>query len=169
MASQITSVSIVYSTVCSNADQRKHQNSRSLAFVKGIHWWPVNSPHKGPVTRKMFPFDDVTMLEINILCDIYRPQGLDWNLWVAFPKDRNIWNGIKLGIFQRLKPNCLKKWFLHVSKMVLTSYRNGSNTCLKWFRADTSDSKWAPMSIGKKSDNWIVRYLIFSSEFLVSC
>ena len=43
-------------------DQRKHQSSASLAFVRGIHRWPVNSPHKGPVTRKMFPFDDVIML-----------------------------------------------------------------------------------------------------------
>ena len=43
----------------SGADQRKHQSSASLAFVWGIHRWPVNSPHKWPVTRKMFPFDDV--------------------------------------------------------------------------------------------------------------
>ena len=61
MASQISSVSIVYSTVCSGADQRKHQSSASLAFVRGIHRWPVNSSHKCPVTRKMFPFDDVIM------------------------------------------------------------------------------------------------------------
>ena len=44
------------------ADQRKHQSSASLALVRGIHRWPVNSPHKGPVTRKMFPFDDVIMI-----------------------------------------------------------------------------------------------------------
>ena len=61
VASQITSLTIVYSTVYSCADQRKHQSSASLAFVRGIHRWPVNSPHKGPVTRKMFPFDDVIM------------------------------------------------------------------------------------------------------------
>ena len=61
MASQITSLTIVCSTVYSGADQRKHQSSLSLAFVRGIHRWPVNSPHKGPVTRKMFPFDDVIM------------------------------------------------------------------------------------------------------------
>ena len=42
------------STVYSGADQRKHQSSASLAFVRGIHRWPVNSPHKGPVTRKYF-------------------------------------------------------------------------------------------------------------------
>ena len=59
IASQITSLTIVYSIVYSCAEQRKHQGSASLAFVRGIHRWPVNSPHKGPVTRKMFPFDDV--------------------------------------------------------------------------------------------------------------
>ena len=62
MASLITGASIVYSTVCSDADQRKHESSASLAFVRGIHRWPVNSPHKGPVMRKMFPFDDVIMM-----------------------------------------------------------------------------------------------------------
>ena len=45
----------------SGTDQRKHQSSASLAFVRGIHRRPVNSPHKWPVTRKMFPFDDVIM------------------------------------------------------------------------------------------------------------
>ena len=49
------------------ADQRKHQSSASLAFVWGIHRGPVNSPHKGPVTRKMFPFDDVIMIHINLI------------------------------------------------------------------------------------------------------
>ena len=60
-ASQITSLTIVYSTVYSDADQRKHQSSASLAFVRGIHRRPVHSPHKGPVTRKMFRVDDVIM------------------------------------------------------------------------------------------------------------
>ena len=59
--SQITGVSIVYSTVCSGVDQRKHQGPASLAFVRGIHRSRVNSPHKGPVTWKMFPFHDVIM------------------------------------------------------------------------------------------------------------
>ena len=61
IASQITSLTIVYSTVYSDADQRKHQSSASLAFVRGIHRGPVNSQHKWPVTRKMFPFDNVIM------------------------------------------------------------------------------------------------------------
>ena len=62
IASQITSLTIVYSTVYLDADQRKHQSSASLAFVWEIHRGPVNSPHKWPVTRKMFPFDDVIMI-----------------------------------------------------------------------------------------------------------
>ena len=61
IASLITSLTIVYSTVYSDADQRKHHNFASLAFMWGIHRRPVNSPHKWPVTRKMFPFDDVIM------------------------------------------------------------------------------------------------------------
>ena len=64
IASQITSLSIVYSTVYSDANQRTHQSSASLAFVRGIHRGPVNSPHKWPVTRKMFPFDDVIILPV---------------------------------------------------------------------------------------------------------
>ena len=60
-ASQITSLMIVYSTVYLGVDQRKHQSSASLAFVRGIHQSPVNSPHKWPVMRKIFPFNDIIM------------------------------------------------------------------------------------------------------------
>ena len=55
MASQITSLTVVYSTVYSDADQRKHQTSASLAFVRG---YPRT---KGQLCVKMFPFDDVIM------------------------------------------------------------------------------------------------------------
>ena len=64
MGSQITGVSIVYSTIGSGADRRKHQSSPWLAFVRGIHQWLVNSPHKGPVTQKMFPFGEVSWQDI---------------------------------------------------------------------------------------------------------
>ena len=62
MASQIISLTIVYSTVYSGADQRK-KSPASLAFARGIYRWPVNSPHKEPVRRKMFPFDDVIIIK----------------------------------------------------------------------------------------------------------
>ena len=63
IASQITSLIIVYSAVYSGADQRKHESSASLAFVWGIH--------REPVTRKMFPFDDVIMIVIDELQSIH--------------------------------------------------------------------------------------------------
>ena len=62
LASQITSLTVVYSIVHSCVNQRKHQSSASLAFVREIHRGPVNFPHKWPVTRKMFPFDDIIMI-----------------------------------------------------------------------------------------------------------
>ena len=62
LASQITSLTVVYSIVYSGVNQRKHQSSATLAFVREIHRGPVNFPHKWPVTRKMFPFDDVIMM-----------------------------------------------------------------------------------------------------------
>ena len=62
MASQITSLTVVYSTVYSDADQRKHQKLRVTGLCVGNSPGLVNSPYKGPVMRKMFPFDDVIML-----------------------------------------------------------------------------------------------------------
>ena len=61
MACQITGVSIICTAVCSGSYKRKLQNYVSLAFVRRIHRWPVNSSHKGPVKPKWFPFDDVIM------------------------------------------------------------------------------------------------------------
>ena len=90
IASQITNLTIVYSTVYSGADQSKHQSSASLDFVWGIHQWPVNSPHKWPVTRKMFPFDDVIMypcvLSLNQVTATHLKNGhLRFNLY-------SLWN-----------------------------------------------------------------------------
>ena len=61
MVSQTTSLTIVYLNLHLGADQRKYQSSASLAFMRGTHRSPVNLPHKWPVTRKLFPFDDVIM------------------------------------------------------------------------------------------------------------
>ena len=54
--------------VYSGADQRKYRSPASLAFVRGIHRLPMNSPHKRSVTPKMFPFHDV------IMPPTYRPR-----------------------------------------------------------------------------------------------
>ena len=86
MVSQITSLTVVYSDVYPGTDQRKHQSSASLAFVRR----PVNSPHKGPVTRKIFPFDDVIMASPNTVCA--------WSL------------KIKIFIIQKLVSKHIRKW-----------------------------------------------------------
>ena len=96
IASQITSLTIVYSAVYSDADQRKHQSSASLAFVRWIHRGPVNSPHKWPVTRKMFPFDDVIMWRqlyckdiLQIFCfHVVKVGDVKEQLQLVSPEDR---------------------------------------------------------------------------------
>ena len=75
LESQITSLTVVYSIVYSGVHQRKHQSSASLAFVREIHRGPVNFPHKWPVTRKMFPFDDVIMI---------LPRAYTIPMWVSW-------------------------------------------------------------------------------------
>ena len=67
ISSQNTSLTIVYPTVYSGRSKKKNQISASLAFVWGIHRSPANSPHKGPVTQKLFPFDDVIMIQTGYL------------------------------------------------------------------------------------------------------
>ena len=92
MASQITSLTIVYSTVYSSADQRKQQSSASLAFVWEIYKWSV--------TRKMFSFVDVIMpYNWNFIYDTFRKHELDlewnydkggsWNLTIMFVQLHN--------------------------------------------------------------------------------
>ena len=97
MVSQITGVSIVYSTVCSGAGEIKHQSSALLAFVRGIHLSSVNSPHKRPITRKMFPFGDFIMECVIMLqdgCRIWdQSHGIDHNIWgrVCPTARKHIW------------------------------------------------------------------------------
>ena len=97
IASQITSLTIVYSIVYSDADQRKHQSSASLAFVRGIHRGPVNFPRKWPVTRKMFPLDDVIMHLIwiwamlsQILCRFFQGDILKRAILITVKSKRHL-------------------------------------------------------------------------------
>ena len=107
MASQITSLTIVYSTVYS--DQRKYQSSASPAFVQGIHRWPVNSPHKCPVTRKMFPFD-VIMHEFSTWEEIpmkfetpsYFPNHCRPSVGALNTNFNGIWNKTHIILFNKM-------------------------------------------------------------------
>ena len=92
---------IVYSTVYSGTDQRKHQSSAPLAFVRGIHRGPVNSLHKGPVMRKMFPFDDVIMMCVFFYKTHLKYPPLNWNSPGKFNR-----NFLPLTYFIPTRPVC---------------------------------------------------------------
>ena len=119
VASQITSLITVYSTVYSGTDQRKHQSSALLAFVWGIHRRTVNSPHKWPVTRNIFPLDDVIIdmhSALQALCECSGVTGI-------FPSQR-----------------ASKAWLLKVSLLsAWTSYLTNSRCPAIW---DTTASPW---------------------------
>ena len=97
------SLMIVYSNVYSGTGQLKHKRSASLAFVRGIHRWPSNSLHKGPATRKMFPFDDVIM--------DYQPHGSIEGWW--YKKDKHAKNSYPQVIGDTAYPNA--ETFLNLS------------------------------------------------------
>ena len=132
MLSQITSHMIVYSTVYSGPDETIHQNSASLAFVQGIHRGPVNSPHKGPVTRKFFPFDDVIMV---------KPQVIGAEVYISWP----------MGPSDRSKSSD-KSLHQHngVSKMVFCG-RHFSTAFLEWRYLNI---KWNFIGICSWGCNW---------------
>ena len=120
LASQITSLTVVYSIVYSGVNQRKHQSSASLAFVREIHRGPVNFPHKWPVTRKMFPFDDVIMgLNVStetILC------------WIIPVPVQFVWHKVIQVICQKLIPGLdviayyTENFFLQIWKYLIKMY-----------------------------------------------
>ena len=113
----ITSLLIVYSTIYSLTDQRKQQSVVLLAFVRGIHRWPVNSPHKGWATPKMFPFDDV-ITDWYILAHTLEfsdgTRSIPWQMSFLSPSHREpfyieykVWPGSRL-LRGGISLNCLR-------------------------------------------------------------
>ena len=90
MASQITSLTIVYSSLYSGADLRKHQSSESLAFVRGIHRWPVNSPHKSPVTRKCFHLMTSSCINLSVEASRVPSNSKKSELFLVFKAKENL-------------------------------------------------------------------------------
>ena len=83
------------------------ESSASLAFVRGIHRWPVNSPHKWPVTRKMFPFDDVIMRSRRC-SKLHHYQDSPPSEWFV-PVEKVINYSIK-GLFSKQRLPCTISW-----------------------------------------------------------
>ena len=98
MASQIAGICIVCLAVCWDADHRKHQRSASLAFLGGIHLRPLESRHKGPVTRTMFQFYDVIIIPTTKL------QQHPISNWIQLCCDRDDWRNSVLQYAVPLAP-----------------------------------------------------------------
>ena len=130
IASQITSLTIVYSTVYSDADQRKHQSSASLVFVRGIYRGQVNSPHKGPGMRKMFPFDDVIMRG-------WKPPGPRFSIKTTFPGYRNSHFDCKTAVKQQYFGI-----YIYFPFFVELAPRNYLQLNLVLYRIDVEFSRW---------------------------
>ena len=117
LASQITSLTVVYSIVYSGVIQRKHQSSASLAFVREIHRGPVNFPHKWPVTRKMFPFDDVIMCKDQVKCMQPDPRHPEHDntkqSWVNVSSPRNPYSNRGPFLLTWINLNAIMYKFLH--------------------------------------------------------
>ena len=124
IASQITSLTGVYSTAYSDAEQRKRQTSASQAFVRGIHRGPVNSPHKWPVTRKMFTFDDVIMNTKS------QSSDCEPNKLFVFKKKNNLHNPLSDAILL-VQPNHISYTYNCVYTYLVDTYK-----------ARASSSKW---------------------------
>ena len=107
IASQITSLTIVYSTIYPGADRSKHQSSVSLALVWRIHRGPVNSPHKWPVIRKMFPFDDVIMEMFSVLLALCYGNSL---VTSRFPSQRAVTSSFDVSFDVRMNKWLNKQW-----------------------------------------------------------
>ena len=147
IVSQITSLTIVCSTVYSGADQRKRQSSASLAFVRGIHRRPVNSPHKGPVTWKMLPLDDAIMRigdihtsEPGMVCIIGHPSEMYLKFKsreISFVQNIRFNNPIVLKFCTELKGSlpCSEQNFTMIGqlKQMLRTNEISRALSLRWF------------------------------------
>ena len=129
MASQITSLMIVYSTVYAGTDERKYQNSASLAFVRGIHRWPVNSPHKELVTRK------IVLVRWKIMLKIYAVYFVVFEgVYQTFIAQNWMWHHVVLktfGNYDKVMPSLIKN-FTYDSDLPSLNIVHVHDDIIKW-------------------------------------
>ena len=158
MASQITSSTIVCSSGYSSADQRKHQSSAALAFVQRIQWRPVNSPHKGPATRKIFPFDDVIIAfihlvpsQIAVLYEILFKLSHFIDVIMTFVWNHVGWKNpntsVKL-LASKYKTNLVHRQYFSRSYTIRWNIKRNSYNFIQEVHLKTSFVKRRPFSVG---------------------
>ena len=162
LASQITSLKVVYSIVYSGVNQRKHQSSASLAFVREIHRGPVNFPHKWPVTRKMFPFDDVIMLLWFLRCGVMvcYMWGLDYLCGHPHPRQGQIITPCRIFWGMQLFIHVLDAWRLSYIHPWL--FQNATSKVLLSFSHRYRSQPWDLVRFHKVRASWNGRWTISS-------
>ena len=148
MASQTISLTIVYL----GTDQRKHQSPASLAFVMGIHRWPVNSPRKGPVTREMVPFDDVIMLWLLVaISHVHRLIGMN----VLFTEEIPLRVGVHITLpWRHNERDCVSNHqrldcFLSCLFCVLVQIKENIKVPCHWLLwVEVTCGRWIPLTKG---------------------
>ena len=123
MASQITSLTVVYSIVYSGADQRKHQSSASLAFVRGIHrdrWIPrTNGQWRGKCFHLMTS-SWLSHMKLQLSCCV--PQNLPNSMMYNTPTK---WSAHSFHIYTYNIPHIIwtqlcPAWFVCMHYNILT-------------------------------------------------
>ena len=83
------------------ADQRNHQSSASLAFVQGIHWWPMNSPRKVSIWWHHHAVEKSSRMNLSLSASEWyssvkvRASKSSWSCCVTendYTKGNRIWN-----------------------------------------------------------------------------
>ena len=117
MASQINSLAIVYSAVYSRRRSKKTSKLRVTRLRVGNLPWPVNSPHKGPVKRKMFPFDDVIMTVYS-----FQDIGHGWGMrcWVWHTQETSEWWAHDIPLHGK---KCRLDWMIKLQNFKWSGYK----------------------------------------------
>ena len=180
MPSQITSITIVYSNVYSGTDKKNHQSSAALAFafVRGIHRWPVNSPHKGPVTRKIFPFGDVIMSQTRLhpsllfiptsfcktspyISTTHLTRGRAVSVWRCWLQ--NVW--IMLSTFE-VESQCfmaaafLNHWWAKQSTRMMTSSNGSIFRVTGHVCGEFTGPRWIPHTKASDAELWCLLWSV---------
>ena len=130
--------------------------------MRGIHRWPVNSPHKGPVTRQMFPFDDVIMRNINAdyTVILYVSQTNDIRTYMSGSTSCVIWHYLVIcqcGYTVQIKFHLIshEKWDSKFYTTWLGSWKCGCRGTYLCYQFPNMASDWLAV-IRLANQGWLV-------------
>ena len=134
--------------------------------MRGIHRWPVNSPHKEPVTRKIFPFDDVIMMS-RLLKSHFSVTVAPYIVTnVVIERDIHLLSLLvfhtRRYLYHCIKGYCYQKWYDRIKPYLSTMW---SNTLVKYYLATTMVifMDWGEFTMHNMW-KWQLRYELLMSQ-----